>query len=118
VCSGGQAGAQKNSQSAARQGTADNVVTVGLWRHKAERYNVRGTSAALAQWAADVSDGSLASDLTCQRHVRLDRDLGHAGGTGEEFRAGIQRAVDKGWLARHEFGTYVMFTQAGAELFA
>jgi hypothetical protein len=56
--------------------------------------------------------------LTCQRHVRLDRNLGHAGGTGEEFRAGIQRSVDKGWLARHESGTYVKFTPAGAELFA
>jgi hypothetical protein len=66
----------------------------------------------------DVAFGSLASDLTCQRHVRLDRDLGHAGGTGEEFRAGIQRSVDKGWLVRHESGTYVKFTPAGAELFA
>jgi hypothetical protein len=56
--------------------------------------------------------------LTCQRHVRLDRDLGHSGGTGEEFRAGIQRSVDKGWLAHHESGTYVKFTPAGAELFA
>jgi hypothetical protein len=42
--------------------------------------------------------------LTYQRHVRLDRDLGHAGGTGEEFR-------DKGWLVRHESGTYVKFTR-------
>jgi len=33
--------------------------------------------------------------LTCQRYVRLDRDLGHSGGTGEQFRAGIQMAVDK-----------------------
>jgi len=62
--------------------------------------------------------GSLASILTCQRHVRLDRNLGRAGGTGEEFRAGIQRSVDKGWLTRHESGTNVKFTPAGAELFA
>jgi hypothetical protein len=47
--------------------------------------------------ASNVRVGSLASILKCQRHVRLDRDLGHAGGTGEEFRAGIQRSVDKGW---------------------
>jgi hypothetical protein len=67
---------------------------------------------------ADIRSGSLASDLTYQRHVRLDRDLGHAGGTGEEFRAGIQRSVDKGWLVRHESGTYVKSTPAGAELFA
>jgi len=41
-----------------------------------------------------------------------------AGGTAEQFRAGIQRAVDKGWMAHHESGTYVKFTPAGAELFA
>ena len=62
--------------------------------------------------------GSLASILTCQRHVRLDLDLGHSGGTREQFRAGIQRAIDKGWMVRHESGTYVKFTPAGAELFA
>jgi hypothetical protein len=36
----------------------------------------------------------------------------------KEFRAGIQRAIDKGWLARHASETYVKFTPAGAELFA
>ena len=41
-----------------------------------------------------------------------------AGGTAEQFRAGIQRAVDKGWMVRHESGTNVKFTPAGAELFA
>jgi hypothetical protein len=41
-----------------------------------------------------------------------------AGGTGEQFRDGIQRAVDKGWMVRHESGTYVKFTDAGAALFA
>ena len=66
---------------------------------------------------SNVAFGSLASILTCQRDVRLDRDLGHAGGMGEEFRAGIQRSIDKGWLVRHESGTYVKFTPAGAELF-
>jgi hypothetical protein len=30
-----------------------------------------------------------------------------AGGTGEEFHAGIQRAVALGWLWRHESGTYM-----------
>ena len=29
-----------------------------------------------------------------------------------------ERAVDKGWLARHESGTHLKFTPAGAELFA
>ena len=37
-----------------------------------------------------------------------------AGGAGDDFRAGIQRAIAKGWLWRHESGTYVKFTDAGA----
>jgi hypothetical protein len=41
-----------------------------------------------------------------------------AGGTAEQFRDGIQRAVDKGWMVRHESGTHVKFTPSGAELFA
>ena len=42
----------------------------------------------------------------------------NAGGTPAEYRAGIERAVAKGWLCRHESGVYVRFTPAGAELFA
>ena len=41
-----------------------------------------------------------------------------AGGSAGEFRAGIDRAVAKGWLIRHESGTYVKFTEGGAALFA
>jgi hypothetical protein len=41
-----------------------------------------------------------------------------AGGSGEEFRIGIERAVAKGWLWLHESGTYLKFTDAGAMLFA
>jgi hypothetical protein len=37
-----------------------------------------------------------------------------AGGSGEEFRAGIERAIALGWLWRHESGTYLKFTEAGA----
>jgi hypothetical protein len=36
-----------------------------------------------------------------------------AGGTAEQFRAGIQRSVDKGWLAHHESGTYVKVHPGG-----
>jgi hypothetical protein len=42
----------------------------------------------------------------------------NAGGTPDQFRAGLARAVAVGWLWRHESGTYVKFTAAGAELFA
>jgi hypothetical protein len=40
------------------------------------------------------------------------------GGTPEEYRAGLQLAIDRGWLWKHESGTYVKFTPAGADLFA
>ena len=41
-----------------------------------------------------------------------------AGGSGEDFRAGIKRAIALGWLWLHESGTYVKFTDSGAALFA
>jgi hypothetical protein len=41
-----------------------------------------------------------------------------AGGSADQFRAGIERAIALGWLWRHESGTYVKFTDAGAALFA
>jgi hypothetical protein len=41
-----------------------------------------------------------------------------AGGTADDFRVGVERAIALGWLWRHESGTYVKFTDAGAALFA
>jgi hypothetical protein len=35
-----------------------------------------------------------------------------------QFRAALARAVELGRLWRHESGTYVKFTPAGADLFA
>lgn len=40
------------------------------------------------------------------------------GGTPDQYRAALAQAVTLGWLWLHEFGTYVRFTPAGAELFA
>ena len=40
------------------------------------------------------------------------------GGNGDDFRAGIERAIALGWLWRHESGTYMKFTDSGAALFA
>ena len=40
------------------------------------------------------------------------------GGTGDDFRAGIECAIALGWIWMHESGTYVKFTDAGAALFA
>jgi hypothetical protein len=39
-------------------------------------------------------------------------------GTPDEYKAGLDLAIERGWLQMHESGTYVKFTQAGAELFA
>jgi hypothetical protein len=38
--------------------------------------------------------------------------------TPAEYRAGLDRAIERGWLWMHESGTYVKFTQAGADMFA
>jgi hypothetical protein len=40
------------------------------------------------------------------------------GGTAQEYGAGLAYAIDNGWLWRHESGTNVKFTPAGADLFA
>jgi hypothetical protein len=39
-------------------------------------------------------------------------------GSPTEYKAGLDPAIARGWLVLHESGTYVKFTQAGAELFA
>ena len=39
-------------------------------------------------------------------------------GTPAEYKAGLLRAIKKGWLELHESGTYVRFTETGAALFA
>jgi hypothetical protein len=41
-----------------------------------------------------------------------------AGGTPDQYRAALARAITLGWLSLHESGTYVKFTPAGAEMFA
>ena len=48
-----------------------------------------------------------------QRPVPVRRQ-GHASG----IQAGLQFAIERGWLELHESGTYVKFTAAGADLFA
>ena len=40
------------------------------------------------------------------------------GGKPAEYTAGLKLAIERGLLWKHESGTYVKFTQAGAEMFA
>ena len=39
-------------------------------------------------------------------------------GSPAEYSAGLNLAIERGWLQMHESGTHVKFTQAGGELFA
>jgi hypothetical protein len=39
-------------------------------------------------------------------------------GTPAEYKAGLDLAIARGWLWKHESGTYVKLTPAGADLFA
>jgi hypothetical protein len=39
-------------------------------------------------------------------------------GTPAEYAAGLALAIERGWLELHGSGTFVKFTQAGADLFA
>jgi len=39
-------------------------------------------------------------------------------GSPAEYSAGLKLAIERGWLWLHESGTYVKFTEAGANLFA
>jgi hypothetical protein len=41
-----------------------------------------------------------------------------AGAKPGQFRAALARSIELGWLWRHDSGTYLKFTQAGADLFA
>ena len=58
-----------------------------------------------------VQDGRIYIELVNSAFLK-------ASGTPDQFRAGIARAIELGWLWRHESGTYVKFTAAGAEMFA
>jgi hypothetical protein len=39
-------------------------------------------------------------------------------GTPAQYSAGIKYAIERGWIEMHRSGTFIRFTQAGAEMFA
>jgi hypothetical protein len=65
----------------------------------------------LANTAETIMDGRVLIELINLPFLR-------GGGSPAEYRAGLDLAIAKGWLWKHESGTYVKFAQAGAELFA
>jgi hypothetical protein len=58
-----------------------------------------------------VQDGRIYIEL-------INRAFLDQGSTPDQYRAALARAITLGWLSRHESGTYVKFTPAGAEMFA
>jgi hypothetical protein len=65
----------------------------------------------IANASAAVQDGRIYIEL-------INAPFLKEGGTPDQYRAALARAVTVGWLLLHESGTYARFTQAGAELFA
>jgi hypothetical protein len=57
-------------------------------------------------------------DLYREDQRALPLSLYQLKGTPAEYKAGLDRAIAKGWLILHESGTYVRFIEAGAALFA
>jgi hypothetical protein len=58
-----------------------------------------------------VQDGRIFIEL-------INRPFLDQGGTPDQYRAALAHTIKLGWLWRHESGTYVKFTPAGAEMFA
>ena len=58
----------------------------------------------IANAAETVQDGRIYIE-------RVNGPFLAAGGSPDEYRAGIERAIANGWLWRHESGVYVKFTR-------
>jgi hypothetical protein len=67
--------------------------------------------AEIANACEAVQDGRIYTELVNGSFLK-------EGGTPDQYRAALARAVTLGWLWRHDSGTYVRFTPAGAEMFA
>ena len=59
-----------------------------------------------------MQDGRIFVELINQPFLFRDK------ASPAEYGAGMKLALERGWLAMHESGTFVRFTPAGAELFA
>jgi len=59
-----------------------------------------------------VQDGRIYIEKINGPFLYVDR------GTPAEYAAGLKVAIERGWLTMHESGTFVRFTQSGADLFA
>jgi hypothetical protein len=75
-------------------------------------------AAAAARKLVEIAN---ASEAVQDGRIYIERVNGPflaEGGTPDQYRAALARAIALGWLSRQESGTYVKFTPAGAEMFA
>jgi len=70
-----------------------------------------GKLVEIANAIAAVQDGRIYIEL-------INGAFLEAGGTPDQYRFALARAITLGWLWLHESGTYVKFTAVGAEMFA
>jgi hypothetical protein len=80
-------------------------------RPLADPYAAARKLVKIANATEPVQDGKIYIELINDAFL-------NAGGSPAEYRAGIEHAIAKGWLWRHEFGSHVKFTPTAAELFA
>jgi hypothetical protein len=66
----------------------------------------------IANAVESVQDGRIFIELINGRFLYDHK------GSPAEYGAGLKLAIERGWLWKHESGTFVKLTQAGADLFA
>ena len=74
--------------------------------------NRRAKTAEIANSVEAVQDGRIYIEKINQPMLFKE------GASPAEYKAGLDLAIERGWLVMHESGTFVRFTQAGADLFA
>ena len=81
-----------------------------------------GTFATLSGAKLTLRSGALARFFSRRGRIHIEKINGpflfREKGAPAEYKAGLDLAIDRGWLVLHQSGTYVKFTQAGADLFA
>jgi hypothetical protein len=74
---------------------------------------------AVAEWKPFVLGAfGRAKPLHGVSVVVINTQFRDSAGTSKDYRAAVKAAVGHGWIVLHPSGAYMMFTQAGADLFA
>jgi hypothetical protein len=96
------------------------VRCLGCDTHQAVALDIvrRAKTDAAARKLVEIANGVEAVQDGRIYVERVNEPFLAAGGSADQFRAGIERAIALGWIWRHESGTYVKFTDSGAALFA